>query len=257
MTEQARSGAHPVAPLVALVTGGAQRIGAEICRQLHSAGYDIALHYNSSDTPAKKLAAELNQQRENSCACFQANLTDTAQATQLATEVLEHFSSLSLLVNNASSFYPTAIGTATEEDWDKLIGSNVKGPFFLSQALIEPLRQTHGSIVNIVDIHAERPLKNYTVYGIAKAGVAMMTKSLARDLAPDIRVNGVAPGAILWPEDEAEMSEAIKQEITKKIPMKRPGNPADIAETVVFLATGPDYITGQIIAVDGGRLLNT
>ncbi len=243
---------------VALITGAAQRIGAEIARQLHAAGYDIALHYNNSASQAETLGAELNRQRENSCRCFQADLSQSGSPAKLATQVLDQFGKVSALVNNASSFYPTKAGQATEEDWDKLLGSNLKGAFFLSQALIKPLTKENGSVVHIIDIHGERPLKNYTIYGIAKAGLAMMTKSLARELAPAVRVNGVSPGAILWPEqDEGEFDNEIKQSILGRIPMKRPGEPADIAKTVVFLCKDAPYITGQIIAVDGGRLLST
>lgn len=243
---------------VALITGAAQRIGAEIARQLHAAGYDVALHYNNSASQAEALSTELNQQRANSSHCFQADLSQSGSPAKLAKQVLDHFGKLSALINNASSFYPTKAGQATEQDWDELMGSNLKGAFFLTEALIDALTSENGSVVNIIDIHGERPLKNYTIYGMAKAGLAMMTKSLARELAPAVRVNGVSPGAILWPEqEEGELDNEIKQSILARIPMKRPGEPTDIAKTVVFLCRDAPYITGQIIAVDGGRLLNT
>lgn len=243
---------------VALVTGAAQRIGAEIARQLHNVGYDLALHYNSSAIQAEALTAELNQLRANSARCFQGDLSQTGEPENLAQQVLDHYGKLSTLVNNASSFYPTKVGEASEKDWNDLIGSNLKGTFFLTEALINPLESENGSVVNIIDIHGERPLKNYSIYGIAKAGLAMMTKSLARDLAPEVRVNGISPGAILWPDqDEGEFDKDIKQSILSRIPMKRPGEPADIAKTVVFLIKDAPYITGQIIAVDGGRSLST
>ena len=243
---------------VALITGSAQRIGAEIARQLHTGGYDLALHYNNSASHAETLSTELNRLRANSCHCFQADLARSGSPAELAEQVLEHFGKVSVLINNASSFYPTKAGQATEKNWDELMGSNLKGAFFLTEALIETLTSENGSVVNIIDIHGERPLKNYTIYGMAKAGLAMMTKSMARELAPAVRVNGVSPGAILWPDqDEGELDNEIKQSILARIPMKRPGEPADIAKTVVFLCRDAPYITGQIIAVDGGRLLNT
>lgn len=243
---------------VALITGAAQRIGAEIARQLHTSGYDLALHYNNSASHAETLSTELNRLRAHSCHCFQADLARPGSPAELAEQVLEHFGKVSVLINNASSFYPTKAGQATEKNWDELMGSNLKGAFFLTEALIETLTSENGSVVNIIDIHGERPLKNYTIYGMAKAGLAMMTKSMARELAPAVRVNGVSPGAILWPDqDEGELDNEIKQSILARIPMKRPGEPADIAKTVVFLCRDAPYITGQIIAVDGGRLLNT
>jgi pteridine reductase len=243
---------------IALVTGGAQRIGAEIVRHLHNTGFDIALHYNSSAKQADELSHDLNTQRQNSARSFQADLSNSDGAITLAKQVLEHWGHLDLLINNASSFYPITTGATTEQDWDNLMGSNLKGAFFLTEALIETLKNRRGSVINIIDIHGERPLKNYTLYGMAKAGLAMMTKSFAKELAPEVRVNGISPGAILWPDaDTTELNTKIKQRILARVPLQRPGEPEDIAKTVVFLAKGAPYITGQIISVDGGRLLNT
>jgi pteridine reductase len=236
---------------VALVTGAASRIGAAIATQLHSAGASVAIHYRGSAEEALALAESLNAERANSAATFQADLLDMAQLETMVSSVCDWQSRLDILVNNASSFYPTPPGTITETQWDDLLGSNLKAPLFLSQAALGALRETRGSIVNIVDIHALRPLKDHTVYGPAKAGLAMLTRSLAKDLAPEIRVNGVAPGAILWPEDD--MSEATKQSILRQVPLERAGEPDDIAGCVLYLVRDAAYVTGQIIAVDGGR----
>ena len=236
---------------VALVTGAARRIGAAIVRCLHEDGASVAVHYRGSEGEAAALAADLNTTRPNSARCFQADLNETAALSALLTEVVAWQSRLDVLVNNASTFYPTPPGEITESDWDDLMGSNLKAPMFLSQAAAEPLAEHGGCIVNIVDIHARRPLRNHTVYGSAKAGLAMLTRSLAKDLAPRVRVNGVAPGAILWPEDD--MSDAIKQSILRQVPLERPGEPQDIARCVRYLVRDAAYVTGQIIAVDGGR----
>jgi pteridine reductase len=240
---------------VALVTGGAQRIGAALCRALHGAGYKIALHYQSSGEAAATLAEELNRVRDGSAACFQAMLGERSAAEELVGGVLDRFGRVDLLVNNASAFYPTPIGSITEEDWDTLVGSNLKGPLFLCQAMAVHLAQSGGSIINMIDIHGERPLADYAVYSTAKAGLAMLTRSLARELAPEVRVNGIAPGAILWPvSDDAEDAERRERQLLR-VPLGRKGEPGDIAETVLFLADRAPFITGQIIAVDGGRSL--
>ena len=240
---------------VALVTGGAQRIGAALCRALHGVGYHVAVHYRSSDEAAAALAAELNGVRDASARCFQSELSMRSGSETLAQEVLDHFGRMDLLVNNASSFYPTPVGTITEEDWDALVGSNLKGPLFLCQAFAKALSQSRGSIVNMIDIHGERPLIDHAVYSTAKAGLAMLTRSLARELAPDVRVNGIAPGAILWPvSDDAEDAERRERQLLR-IPLGRKGEPSDIAETLLFLADKAPFITGQIISVDGGRSL--
>ena len=240
---------------VALVTGGAQRIGARLCRVLHEAGYDIALHYRSSGVVAEALAADLNVHRGRSVTCFQAALGDRSAGEELATAVIDHLGRVDLLVNNASSFYPTPIGSVGEEDWDTIVGSNLKGPFFLSQALADALRQTRGSIVNLIDIHGERPLAEHSLYSTAKAGLAMLTRSLARELAPLVRVNGVSPGVILWPQSDEAEDEGRRQRQLQRIPLGVQGNPQDIAEAALFLAERAPYVTGQIIAVDGGRSL--
>ncbi len=236
---------------VALITGAARRIGAAIAATLHDSGANVAIHYRGSADSARELAARLNDERDASAKTFQADLNETAKLGSLVAAVHAWHGRLDFLVNNASSFYPTPPGEITESDWDDLIGSNLKAPLFLSQAALPHLRAARGVIVNMVDIHAQRPLKNHTVYGPAKAGLAMLTRSLAKDLAPDVRVNGVAPGAILWPEDG--MSDAVKQSVLRQVPLARAGDPADIAGCVLYLVRDADYVTGQIIAVDGGR----
>ena len=236
---------------VALITGAARRIGAAIATRLHQDGANVAIHYRGSRDAATALAQRLNSLRPASAATFQADLNDTARLPELLAAVVEWGGRLDILVNNASSFYPTPPGEITEAQWNDLIGSNLKAPLFLSQAALKELRATKGAIVNIVDIHAQRPLANHTVYGPAKAGLAMLTRSLAKDLAPAIRVNGISPGAILWPEDD--MSDATKRSILRQVPLGRPGSPEDIAGCVLYLVRGATYVTGQIIAVDGGR----
>jgi len=238
----------------ALITGASRRIGAVIARTLHDAGMNISLHYRGSKEEAEKLANELNQLRENSCATHRLDLHKTGELPSLIDACQQHWGQLDLLVNNASSFYPTHVGKMTEQHWDDLIGSNLKAPLFLSQAAIPALKQTQGSIVNIVDIHAEKPMKNHTIYCSAKAGLAMMTKSMAKELGPEIRVNGVAPGAIMWPENELDAE--TQDEILNRTALKRSGMPEDIAATVLFLTRDAHYITGQIIPVDGGRSIN-
>lgn len=236
---------------VVLVTGAARRIGAGIASRLHEEGASVAIHYRNSSDAADALVSRLNSARDDSAMAIQADLLDTASLPRLASQVAAWQGRLDVLINNASSFYPTPTGEITESDWDDLVGSNLKAPLFLSQAALPELRRARGCIVNLIDIHARRPLKNHPVYGSAKAGLAMLTLSLAKDLAPEVRVNGVAPGAILWPEDD--MSDATKQSILEQIPMGRAGEPADIADCVVYLVRDAGYVTGQIIAVDGGR----
>lgn len=236
---------------VALITGAARRIGASIARTLHAQGADVAIHYRESGEAANAVAADLNAMRTDSAATFAANLTDLASLNTLVDDVRAWRSRLDILINNASSFYPTPIGEITEDQWDDLIGTNLKAPLFLSQAALPALREARGVIINIVDVHSQRPLRNHTVYGPAKAGLAMLTRSLAKDLAPEVRVNGVSPGAILWPENG--MSGATKDAILEQVPLKRPGTPDDVANAVLFLAKDADYVTGQIIVIDGGR----
>ena len=238
----------------ALITGAAQRIGAQIARTLHDAGCDIVIHYRSSDQAAKNLCNELNDSRPNSANHLQADLDETEKLGDVIEQAVKFWGRLDILINNASSFYPTPVGTITLENWDDLFNSNLKAPLFLSQAAIPHLRTSHGCIINIVDVHAFRPMSKHPVYCSAKAGLAMLTQSLAKDLGPEIRVNGVAPGAILWPEND--MNDETKNLILKRTALKRPGNPEDIAKTVLFLARDANYITGQIIPVDGGRSLN-
>lgn len=245
---------------VALVTGAAKRIGAEIARQLHNTGFNVIVHYNHSASAAQDLIDDLNSERDNSAAGIAADLNDHTQIIKLAQQSAAHWQRLDLLVNNASSFFPTPIGEASTEDWDNLINSNLKAPFFLAQALAPHLKKTHGSIINIADIYAQRPLKKHSIYSIAKAGNMMLTQSLAQELAPDVRVNGIAPGAILWPEDhykktEAQLSDENKEKMLSQIPLLQRGQVQDIARTILFLAKDAPYITGQIITVDGGRTL--
>lgn len=235
----------------ALVTGAAKRIGAAIARGLHAAGANVVIHYHSSSADADTLVAELEAERPGSAFAVRADLTDVRAIAELVESVIGRTGRLDILVNNASTFYPTPLGSVTEAQWDELIGSNLKAPLFLCQAALPALRDAKGVIVNIVDVHAQRPLRNHPLYGAAKAGLAMLTRSLAKDLGPEIRVNGVSPGAILWPE--AGMPEHIQKNIIREIALKRPGEPADVAAAVVFLVRDAPYVTGQILAVDGGR----
>jgi pteridine reductase len=238
----------------ALVTGAAKRIGAVIARTLHAAGANVAIHYNRSAADADQLAADLNRRRAKSAFAIAADMRDIAAVERMAAQVLDRTGGrLDVLVNNASNFYPTPIGSITLEHWDDLFGSNLKAPLFLSQALVPALRAARGVIVNIVDVHSQRPLRDHPVYGPAKAGLAMLTRSLAKDLGPDVRVNGVSPGAILWPDEGQGMSDALRAAIIKQTALKRAGEPEDIAAAVLFLVRDAPYVTGQIIAVDGGR----
>lgn len=239
---------------VALVTGAARRIGAEITRLLHANGMRIILHYNSSSTEAQALANELNKQRADSVRIMSHDLMQTNTMDIFINEAIQHWGRLDVLVNNASTFYPTPLAEINTQQWDDLLGVNLKAPLFLSQACAKYLTETKGCVINIVDIHADRPLKDYPVYCVAKAGLAMLTKSLARELAPAVRVNGVSPGAIMWPE--VEEYEPLHQEIIQRTALKREGEPRNIADTVWFLIHVADYVTGQIIAVDGGRTLS-
>lgn len=237
----------------ALITGAARRIGAEIARSLHGAGYNIALHHLRSQGEAQALADELNRARADSARLVQADLRRSEQLAPLVERSAGFWGGLDVLVNNASRFYPTPLGEVTETQWDELLEGNLKAPFFLCQAAAPHLRTRGGCIVNIVDIHAERGLEGYPVYSITKAGLAAMTRFLARELGPDIRVNGVAPGAILWPEQP--MDEARQAEILSRVPLRRIGDPGDIARAVLFFVRDAPYVTGQILAVDGGRSL--
>ena len=247
--------AAQTAPVV-LITGAARRIGAAIARHMHSAGYNIVIHCNQSIDAAETLCAELNALRPDSARTLQAQLTDMAQVKKLAKDTLSCWGRIYAIVNNASSFYPTPLAKATEADWDTLIGSNLKGPYFLCRELAEALSETRGAIVNIADIHARQPLAEHSIYCIAKAGNVMLTKTLAKELAPVVRVNGIAPGAILWPENNGEMNAQNQQNILNNIPLGKLGDELDIARLAHFLITDASYVNGQVIAVDGGSHLS-
>ncbi len=241
---------------VVLVTGAARRIGAEIARHLHAINYNVVVHYQNSSREAEALCSELNTQRQRSAHLIQASLNDLTQVRNMATEAIAHWGRMDALVNNASSFYPTPLDTASENQWNDLLGSNLQGPYFLSQALSQALMASKGAIVNISDIHARQPLANHSIYCIAKAGNAMLTKTMAKELAPLVRVNGIAPGAILWPETEVTAQTQQNQaDVIQKIPLQRMGAAVDIAHLTGFFLTNATYITGQIIAVDGGKQL--
>lgn len=235
---------------VALVTGSAKRIGKQTALTLHQQGYDIVIHCNNSTTDAQTFMDELNAKRENSATYMQANLNHHDEVIELANSALKAFGRLDVLVNNASTFYPTEVDEVDQTIWDDLFASNLKAPFFLIQQLTEELTKRNGAVVNIVDIHADRPLKGYPVYCMAKAGLVMLTKSLSRELAPNIRVNGVAPGPILWHENE--LSEQDKQKVLDEVLLQKLGSPTDIAQAVSYLVQA-EYVTGHILAVDGGR----
>ena len=237
---------------VVLITGGAKRVGAAICRLLHAQGARLMLHYRTSAGEARLLQAELNHLREDSVALIQADLLDLTKLASLVEQSVNRFGRLDALVNNASSFFQTTVGDITPSDWDDLIGTNVRAPLFLSQAAAPALRKTQGSIVNITDIHAERPLKNYVVYSVAKSALVGLTRSLARELAPEVRVNAVAPGPVIWPE-ENEFDELARQRIISHTPLRREGLPEDVAKAVHFLLADAPYVTGETIHVDGGR----
>ncbi|NOQ14540.1 MAG: pteridine reductase [Methyloprofundus sp.] len=239
-----------------LITGGAKRVGAHCVRYLHAQGYNLLVHYRSSAASAKALADELNARRPDSVRLYQADLHDRVALQALAEVAKQAWGGIDGLINNASAFYATDMAEVTEVQWDDLLGSNLKSPFFLIQALAPALKNREGCVVNIVDIHAERGLEGFPVYSIAKAGLAALTKILAKELAPQIRVNAVAPGAILWPEQD-DMSQQQKQEIQAKVALQRTGSPDDIAKAIYFLINDAEYITGQVITVDGGRTLFT
>ena len=238
----------------ALITGAARRIGACIAESLHQRGCDVFLHYHSSSGAVDELARRLNTLRPDSAAVLQADLGKTEEVERLAAQVKERTGQLDLLVNNASRFFPTAVGATSMEQWDDLMGSNLRGPYFLTQSLMPELAIAGGSVVNLLDIHAVKPMPGHAVYCMAKAGLQMMTLALARELGPQIRVNGVAPGAILWPENENDAGH--QQKILNKVVMGRAGYPQDIASAVVYLGLDAPYVTGQVLAVDGGRSLN-
>ena len=235
----------------ALITGGAARIGAQIAKTLHNNDFNIIIHCNQSKDKAQLLCDELNLLKEKSAKVVVGNLNNIDSISK----IVESVESIDLLVNNASVFYPLSVDESDSENWDNILDVNLKAPFFLSKGLSQKLNSSEGSIINIIDIHADRPLKKHSVYNISKAGLKMLTLTLAKELAPSIRVNGVSPGSILWPQEGAEISESDKSIMLERIALKRQGSPQDIADTVLFLANS-NYLTGQIINVDGGRTLN-
>ena len=239
---------------VALITGASHRIGAEIARTLHHAGMNLCLHYRSSADEAQQLANELLADRADSVITLALDLLQTRELSNLVSQATSQWGRLDALLNNASTFYPTPVDEITEKDWDVLMGSNLKAPLFLSQAAAPELAKHQGNIINIIDIHAERPMRRHVVYNMAKSGLLAMTKSLARELGPEIRVNGIAPGAVLWPENEIDPQK--QQTILEKTALKRAGSPTDIAKAVLFLLRDAPYVTGHMLPVDGGRLLN-
>ncbi len=241
---------------VVLITGGAKRVGAAICRELHACGAQIMIHYKTSTTEARALQAELNLQRANSVAIIQGDLLNMAVLPSLIQETVKHFGKLDVLINNASSYYATEIGAITEDNWQDLMGSNLKAPMFLAQAAAAELRKNHGCIVNITDMHIERPKKGYVVYSVAKAGLVTLTKSLAHELSPEVRVNAVAPGPVQWPENNPQFDEVYRQRVISQTLLKKIGEPKDIAKAVKFLVADAPFITGHVLAVDGGRSLN-
>jgi pteridine reductase len=239
---------------VALITGAARRVGAVIAHTLHAAGYDVALHYRHSAAEATALADTLERQRAGSTLLLQGELADTAALPALVESLLAHYGRLDALVNNASAFYPTPVGEATPTQWNELFASNAQAPFFLSQAAVPALREAQGGIVNLLDIYAERPLANHPLYCMAKAALAAMTRSLALDLAPLVRVNGVAPGAVMWPSDGKPYDD--QQAMLARTPMQRAGTPEDVAGAVLWLLRDAPFVTGQVLRVDGGRTLS-
>jgi pteridine reductase len=242
---------QPLAGRCVLITGGAKRLGAATARQLHAAGASIVVHYQRSAQSAFDLAAELEALRPGSAATVAADLLAVETLPALVQFAIDRYGRLDVLVNNASTFYPTPVGTITAAQFEDLVGTNLRAPLFLAQAAAGALRETRGLILNMVDIHAERPLKNHPVYSAAKAGLVMLTKSLARELGPEVRVNGIAPGPVMWPE--RDLPAELKAEIIGKTALQRSGSPEDIARTALFFAAGAPYVTGQVIAVDGGR----
>lgn len=238
---------------VALITGAARRAGAEISKILHQEGFNIVLHYNKSKQDAELLAQRLNTLRKNSAILIQHNLCDTENLDILIKKTIKFYGKIDVLINNASTFYKTPLHYASHHDWNEIINSNLTGHFFLTKAAYPFLRKEKGCIVNITDIHSERPLNQYSIYCIAKAGLVALTKALAIELAPDVRVNAVSPGTLDWPEENDDFDEKEKKKILNSIPMRRAGNFVDIAKAVRFLITDGNYITGHVLNVDGGR----
>ena len=246
----------PATAPVALITGAAHRLGAQTAKTLHQRGWNLVVHYRSREQQARELVEGLNRERPGSAYAVQADLSLTGDVNRLASEAITPWDRLDALVNNASVFYANPTEAATGEDWNTVLHTNLRAPFFLLQACLPALRENGGSVVNMIDIYSERPLANHPLYCASKAGLAALTHSWAKDLAPDVRVNGVSPGAILWPEGNGEMDKSQQQSILDKTPLARTGNPDDIAGTIAFLICDAPFITGQIVAVDGGRCLN-
>lgn len=238
---------------VALITGAARRIGAGIARTLHEAGMNVVIHYHTSQEEAENLCAELNAKRKKSAIAVYAQLSNPDNLPKVIQKALKAWNRLDVLVNNASCFYKSHIGGVTEAEWDTLFNCNLKAPFFLSQAAGPYLKKNHGCIVNIADIHGERPLTDYSVYSMTKAGLIMMTKALAKELGPKVRVNAISPGAVAWPEGKNALSKGVKDKIIKSIALKRHGGAGDIAKAVLYVVRDADYVTGQVLIVDGGR----
>ena len=251
MSSQQAVQSAPLSGQTALVTGAARRIGAQIARSLHAAGANLVIHCHRSVSEARALASELEHARADTTTVVECDLLDLATLPRLIDVTRERFGGLHLLINNASTFYPTPVGQISAQHWDDLIGTNLRAPLFLTQAAAPLLKQAQGSVLNIVDIHGQRPLRDHVVYSTAKAGLIMLTRALARELAPEIRVNAVAPGAILWPENDIDSGR--KEKIEARTPLARQGSPDDIARAVLFFAAEAPYVTGQVLAVDGGR----
>ncbi|MDI9244466.1 pteridine reductase [Marinobacter sp. CHS3-4] len=243
---------HPVA----LITGAAHRLGAHTARHLHGRGWNLVIHYRSREAQARSLAEDLNSLRPDSAVAIKADLSQADQISPLAEKAIGQWGRLDGLINNASVFYPKPTEDATSEDWETVMHTNLRAPFFLGQACLPALRASGGSIVNLIDIYGERPLANHPLYSASKSGLATLTKAWAKDLAPEVRVNGVSPGAILWPEGESEIDPEQQQSILDRTPLQRTGEPADIAGAIAYLLCDAPFVTGQILSVDGGRSLN-
>lgn len=241
---------------VVLVTGAAHRLGAQTVETLHARGWNVIIHYRSRKTQAQDLTDRLNQKRPDSAACYPADLSNVEEIRTLAHQACTHWGRLDALVNNASVFYPNPTEKTSEEDWEKVLGTNLKAPFFLLQQCLPSLRISSGSVINLIDIYSEKPLKDHPLYCASKAGLAALTRAWAKDLAPDIRVNGVSPGAILWPDGDSGADEEYQQAILDKTPLARTGNPNDIAGAIAYLMCDAPFVTGQILTVDGGRSLH-
>ena len=261
VTPEPASADRPAAPAAqrslsgktALITGAARRVGATVARLLHAHGANVVVHYRSSADDAAALVRELTDARAGSAVSLECDLLDVARLPALVKAATEAFGALDVLVNNASTFYPTPVGDITAIDWEDLIGTNLKAPLFLAQAAAPALHEQRGLIINLADIHGLKPLRRYPLYSIAKAGLIMATRALARELGPHVRVNAVAPGPVMWPEDGIDP--ALQEKITQRTALKRPGSPEDVARACLFFAAEAPYVTGQVLAVDGGRSL--